>query len=98
MKEIEIQGFRWRELKEMEKTIETVFASCGLKSMLKASLAKFPGCIHWHLKKGNEKGILEITCWEKEQRLWFSVHSGRDADWISGEIEFMKEELLTAWN
>ena len=39
----------------------------------KGTLASYPGCIHWHLKMGTQKGHLEITWWEAENRLCFKV-------------------------
>lgn len=69
-----------------ERIIEEAVAESGLQVSLRGSLKKFPGCIHWHLKKGRTPGTLEITWWPQQRRAWFTVQSGRTAPWITGEI------------
>ena len=44
---------------------------------MKGTLASFPNCVHWHWKRGKERGTLEITWWGKQDRLWFKVAAGR---------------------
>jgi len=58
----------------------------GLLVTMKASLTKYPGCTHWHLKRGLERGTLELTLWPREKRLWASVQDGRTADWIDQAV------------
>jgi hypothetical protein len=66
--------------------VPTVVDQCclaaGLRVTLKATLAKHPGCVHWHFKRGDEPGTLEITVWPAGRRAWCSVQSGRRAVWI----------------
>jgi hypothetical protein len=76
--------------------IEQVCATANLRVTMKSTLKKYPGCIHWHLKKEDERGILEITWWPcdaetKRPRLWLSVHRNRTADWV----ESLKPEIKT---
>jgi hypothetical protein len=36
--------------------LEDWCVSAGLRLTLKGTLAKYPGCIHWHFKRGRERG------------------------------------------
>ena len=78
--------------------IDRAIDRCGLGVSMRGTLAKYPGCAHWHLKKGRERGTLEVTLWPRERRLWLSVQSGRTGPWIDGAIKQLKaalEELLS---
>ena len=59
---------------QAETIIDQALGEARLTVTFKTTLRQFPGCIHWHVKRGNEKGTLEITVWPKQQRIWFSVH------------------------
>ena len=73
--------------------IERVCADEGLTQTLKSTLAAYAGCVHWHFKKGKERGTLEITWWERENRLWFKVASGRNGDWIAGTLTRLQQKF-----
>ena len=60
--------------------------------MPESTLAKYPGCTHWHLKRGMEQGTLEVTLWPSEGRLWASVQAGRAGEWIDQAVR----ELIAA--
>jgi hypothetical protein len=72
-------SFDWAE---SEDEVERCCLAAGLRVSLKATLAKYPGCVHWHFKRGDEPGTLEITVWPTGRRAWCSVQSGRRAAWI----------------
>ena len=72
---------------------DEMIAQSGLTVTLRDSLRAFPGCVHWHLKKGREAGTLELTLWPSERRAWFSVHRGRTAPWIDAELERLGNAL-----
>jgi len=54
---------------EVEMLVETACAAEGLRQTLKGPLAKYPGSVHWHFKKGKQRGTLEITLWKAQRRL-----------------------------
>jgi hypothetical protein len=81
------------DLTTAEQLIQESCESRSLHQTLKGTLSKHPGSIHYHYKKGKERGTLEITLWPKEKRIWFSIQSGRDADWVTDCVETMKEEI-----
>jgi hypothetical protein len=66
--------------------IERACTQAGLRLTLKTALASHPGCTHWHYKRGDARGILEITWWPAGPRLWLSVQDGRTGDWIDAAI------------
>jgi hypothetical protein len=86
------------ELTTLEPRVERACEALGLHIGLKGSLAGFPGCTHWHYRRGRERGTLEITLWPQNRRLWISVHSGRDAPWIHGVMPALKTELEQSWS
>jgi len=53
----------------------------------------YPGCVHWHFKPDKQKGMLEITWWESENRLWFKVAKGRMGEWIDKVLPRLKEQI-----
>jgi hypothetical protein len=73
--------------------VEQACAAEGLVLTLKGTLAKYPNCVHWHFKKGKERGALEITWWERENRLWFKVAAGRTGAWIEEAMARLKEQI-----
>jgi hypothetical protein len=73
--------------------VEHICIENGLTCTLKGTLASYPGCVHWHFKLGRQKGILEITWWEIERRLWFKVAGNRTGEWIEDSIPLLKEEI-----
>src|SRR5688572_17769732 len=75
------------------RRIEHTCIAHGLTCTLKGTLAGYPGCVHWHFKKGSQKGILEITWWELEGRLWFKVAYNRTGDWMEDSIPLLKDQI-----
>jgi hypothetical protein len=76
--------------------IERVCHVHDLTCTLKGTLTKYPDSVHWHFKKGKQKGTLEITWWENKNRLWFKVADGRTGTWIKESMSKIKEEIQKA--
>jgi hypothetical protein len=93
--EIEINTSRMdgRRLSRLPQTIDELSAAHGLSISMKGSLKKFPGSIHWHLKKGRERGTLEVTLLPAERRLWFSMHENRSAAWVTNMAREFKRKI-----
>jgi hypothetical protein len=97
MKEIEIPLPRSADYLLVSKTIEEICISGGLRIVLKASLSKFPGSTHWHIKSGDDKGTLEITLWPAKHRLWFSIQDGRVGAWIEKKVGLLQDSFQRAF-
>lgn len=95
MREIEIPMPSNPDFPAIARTIEEALVSNGLQITLKTTLGKYPGSTHWHIKNGKDKGILEITLWPSQTRAWFSIQSGRKADWIQPKIARLQRLLKT---
>ena len=93
VREIEISLTSPIGLSKIERAIDQAIADVGLSVALRASLAKFPGCIHWHAKQGRESGTLEITFWPRERRAWFTIQNGRRAAWIEEKLQMVIEAI-----
>jgi hypothetical protein len=95
MIDLEANISRWRLQgpESLDQIIESLCRAHGLSITMKATLSKYPGSIHWHLKKGRDKGTLEITLWPRERRLWFSMQDGRRAEWVMESAQRIKHEL-----
>ncbi|SRR5258708_11469388 len=96
MTEIEITVPLQTDLSQAEQIIEQCCKAEGLSASLKVSLAKYPGCIHWHFKRDGQRGTLEITLWASMRRIWFSIHTGRTGDWIEETVTCLKQDLERA--
>jgi hypothetical protein len=77
--------------------IDTALAEAGLWVAMKGTLKQYPGCIHWHTKRGREAGTLEITFWPAASRAWFSIRRNRAAPWIPGMVEILQHQLQQAF-
>src|SRR5260370_16523720 len=93
MTEIEITVPLQTDLSQAEQIIEQCCKAEGLSASLKVSLAKYPGCIHWHFKRDGQRGTLEITLCASMRRIWFSIHTGRTGDWIEETLTCLKQDL-----
>ena len=96
MQETEIElpaGFPGEKLPDL---IERCADAEGLGTTLKGSLSRYPGCVHWHFKRGRERGTLEATYWPVEQRLWLSVQSGRTGEWTDSAVLRLQATLRSA--
>ena len=73
--------------------IDRSIAHSGLSIVMRGSLKKFPGSVHWHVKRGKEGGTLKITYWPERNRAWFTVQNGRKGQWIDPAIEDLMKRL-----
>ena len=73
--------------------IEAMLRAAGLRVTLRGSLATCPGCTHWHLKQGEERGVLELTLWRQRRRIWFSMQSGRKGAWILSAASALRRKI-----
>lgn len=73
--------------------VEQVCASNVLTCSLRGTLVSYPGSIHWHFKRDQQRGTLEITWWESGHRLWFKVARGRTSEWMLTNIPQLKEQI-----
>ena len=80
------------------ETVENVCAANGLACALKGTLGRYPGCVHWHYKKGKQKGTLEITWWERQNLLWFKVAENRRGKWMDDALTKLKKEIEVSLN
>lgn len=93
MIEVELQIPDSVERPAVVRVVEQVCTSNDLTCSLKGTLVSYPGSVHWHFKRGKQKGILEITWWQGEHRLWFKVAGGRRSAWILESIPQLKEQI-----
>ena len=77
----------------LETTIDRLIIVHELTVTMKTTLSKHPGSIHWHAKRGRERGTLEITLWPSQKRLWFSMQDGRQGDWVMPMARLLKQRL-----
>ena len=74
--------------------IERGAGDAGLVVAIRTTLRTYPGSTHWHVQQPGAKGVLEITYWPSQQRLWFAMHANRRADWIGAAIQTLKKRIL----
>jgi hypothetical protein len=93
MKRIDIDVPPGADLTDLDIGIECAVDALGLRVALRGGLSQYPGATHWHFKRDEEPGTLELTWWPREMRLWLSVHDNRDAAWIEPSIEALRSVL-----
>lgn len=93
MVQIEVSLRHPGKVDSAERVVEACAARLGLRVTLKGTLARYPACLHWHFKRGRERGTLEVTWSPTEQRLWLSVQTGRTGEWIEAAAANFKAAL-----
>ncbi|MFG6115894.1 hypothetical protein ACGTN9_11935 [Halobacillus sp. MO56] len=73
----------------VSEEIEAIVSDFDLIISEKTTLSTKKGSVHWHIKKQDETGVLEITYWPKKSRLWIDIHNNRRKEWNLGVIEPM---------
>ena len=73
--------------------LENIYRATELMVIMKGSLKSLPKNIHWHLKKGRENGVLEITLITATREVILSCKINRTAVWIPGAMRELKEKL-----
>jgi hypothetical protein len=81
------------DCEKLIRFVDEALVERELRVTLRDELKKFPGCVHWHVKKGRMPGTLEITVWPEQHRAWFTIHDGRVADWLDNEIKQLSKML-----
>ena len=76
-----------RTLAQAAQIVEEGVQSLGLRVAQRGTLAEYPGCIHWHFKRGRETGTLEATLLNRERRLQISVRANRQGAWTSTTLD-----------
>jgi hypothetical protein len=77
--------------------IEKIVEQYGLLIDMRTTLSSKKGSTHWHLRKGSEKGVLEITYWPKKHQLWVEIHDNRRNDWNAEIIRPFADTLANTF-
>jgi hypothetical protein len=78
------------DFRRVETAVEKCCREMGLIQAMKGTLAKYPGCVHWHYKKPRVSGTLEVTSWPLRRQLWITVHERRCAEWVEEELPIIR--------
>jgi hypothetical protein len=78
--------------------IEEIIDQYGLTITQKTTLTTLKGSIHYHLKQGKSRGVLEITYWPQAQRLFLEIHDNRQAEWNLYIIQPMAHDLAARFH
>jgi hypothetical protein len=93
MREVEIDIPNIEDTGGVVRRVESILTSHDLTMHSRGTVKSYPGCTHWHWKRGAEAGTLEVTLWPAQRRLWFKVQSARAAPWIDQLIPVLKADL-----
>jgi len=93
MRDFPIDSQADADLRKVEAKVERCCGDLGLVQAMKDTLAKYPGCIHWHYKKKGVSGTLEVTLWPYKRQLWLTIQEGRRAESIEEELPKVKQCL-----
>ena len=67
---------------EPQDAVRKLAEEFGLRVTSDGRLRTYPGSSHWHLKRGQEAGTLEVTHWPQKNRVWVSYHTNRATVWV----------------
>jgi hypothetical protein len=57
-----------------------------LRITMSGTLKKYPGCRHWHFKRPETAGTLELTIQPTACKAWFSIRRGRSVGWDESHV------------
>lgn len=66
----------------VEEALIDICAALGLQIAMSGGLKRYPGSVHWHLKRAKASGTLEVTVWPEGAKLWVSYHANRASPWV----------------
>jgi hypothetical protein len=94
----EVMESRLTDVKQFDEDlitqeIEEIISEFKLIISMKTTLSTMKGSYHYHLKSGKLKGLLEVTYWPKQKRLWVDIHENRRAEWNETTIKPFTERL-----
>lgn len=93
MHQVEFQIPDGCDLANAESLIENVCSALDLQPAMKSTLASYPGSVHWHYKRGKEKGTLELTLLPASCRIWAQVHTNRNGTWIADVLPRLRHQI-----
>ncbi len=93
MREIDIALRNGAADQEIVNAVDAACREAGLTLATKGSLGKYPGCMHWHYKFGEQRGTLEITYWPKAKRAWFALRANRYSPWMDSIVPQLKIDI-----
>lgn len=73
--------------------IEEIIHDFNLDVTQKTTLSTKKGSIHYHLKQGQNSGILEVTYWPQKHRLWLEIHENRRSSWNEEIVQSFADKL-----
>jgi hypothetical protein len=73
--------------------IDKAVIGFSLNVTMRGKLKSYPGSTHWHIKRGRERGTLEVTWWPKRRKLWIKIQAGRTAPWVDEIAPRFKREI-----
>ncbi len=71
---------------DVERALAVTCAEMGLRIGLKSTLASYPGSLHWHLTREDQRGTLEVTFVPQPTRMWIAVHANRQSSWTDEAV------------
>jgi len=89
----EIQVPRATDPTHVAEIVEATIKTSGLRVAIRRSLAGDPNSQHWHLKRGEATGTLELTWSPSQNRLWASVHANRAGSWVLPALTSLCDDL-----
>ena len=93
MLEVKVRVPAGADLSQAERLIEACCADEGLSVTMRTSLRMYGDNVHWHFKKGEERGTLEITLLRAERGISFYVHDNRRGPWTKKAIGALKPAI-----
>jgi hypothetical protein len=68
---------------DVEEAVVAAASECGLFVASMTTLATLPGSYHWHLRRHQESGTLEVTWIPAKRDLWVSYRANRVGGWVA---------------
>lgn len=76
-----------------EKRIEGAALRLGLELTLKGTLKALPANTHWHFKKPQNKGTLEITLIQHNSEMILECKKNRFGIWVNEILPLLLKEI-----
>ena len=100
MQEIDVELPDKPDWQHIARTVDRCATFSKLTCTSRGTLKRYPGCVHWHFKRGKLRrtpsGTLEITAWEQGSRLWIKIQKSRKANWMAELVPLLKRAIERA--
>lgn len=80
-------------LSDIARAVETFVDANGLRVTQRGPLTTHVGAIFWHIKKGKDAGMLDVTLFNRERYVQIEIPKGKVGPWTAGALDGLGDAI-----